>query len=409
MSCCRSTPTPSPSPPPSSRRPLRTPTTPYTKHDPYPSSATTSISRPPRLHINTTAPHSQIHRPSPTYPQGAMPPHSHSLSQTTSNISPKYPSSSYREGSPYSTSASTSRRQQQPWPPEAADTFGGAGGKRWPSPFEGGSDRDSNGRRRREAKRLDANTNSSVERAKERMRERERDEGKLCVGIDFGPSWSRQVCPLLSLSPPLSPPLFAPKSHPTNNPQSTTRCEWFKLFLSPSSLASGQPDPRLPPLPYGKDAVDVIADFLSCIWKYAKGQITEQIGTVADLDSADVLLTVPAAWDAAGCALMREAAIRANLVQSSRGGDKNWRDRLRIITEPEAAAIHASTLSTLHNLSPSQTFIICDAGGGTVDTAVYQLIGQLSQLEIAEMCVRSGSNSGSLFVDLKFEELIRDM
>lgn len=45
-----------------------------------------------------------------------------------------------------------------------------------------------------------------------------------------------------------------------------------------------------------------------------------------------MLLTVPAAWDAAGCAIMREAAIKAGLVQSSRGGDKNWRDRLRIIT-----------------------------------------------------------------------------
>lgn len=187
------------------------------------------------------------------------------------------------------------------------------------------------------------------------------------------------------------------------------RCEWFKLFLSPESLRSGQPDPRLPPLPAGKNVVDVISDFLRCIWRYAKRQITDEIGSVVDLDAADVLLTVPAAWDAAGCSLMREAAIRAGLVQSSRGGDKNWRDRLQIITEPEAGAIHASTLSTLHHLRPSQTFLICDAGGGTVDTAVYKLMGQLSQLEIAEMCVRSGANAGSLFIDLKFEELVRRM
>lgn len=80
-----------------------------------------------------------------------------------------------------------------------------------------------------------------------------------------------------------------------------------------------------------------------------------------------------------------------------------------LTSEPEAAAIHASTLSTLHNLRPSQSFIICDAGGGTVDTAVYRLIGQLSELEIAELCVRSGSNSGSLFVDLRFEELLRNL
>lgn len=63
----------------------------------------------------------------------------------------------------------------------------------------------------------------------------------------------------------------------------------------------------------------------------------------------------------------------------------------------------------MHHLRPSQSFLLCDAGGGTVDTAVYKLMGQLSELEIAEMCVRSGANTGSLFVDLKFEELLRRM
>jgi hypothetical protein len=50
------------------------------------------------------------------------------------------------------------------------------------------------------------------------------------------------------------------------------------------------------------------------------------------IEAADVILTVPAAWDAAGCALMREAALKAGMVQASRGGDRSWRDRLRIIT-----------------------------------------------------------------------------
>ena len=49
-------------------------------------------------------------------------------------------------------------------------------------------------------------------------------------------------------------------------------------------------------------------------------------------DSADVLVTCPAAWDAKGCDMMREAAIAAGLVQSARAGDVNWRNRLRIIT-----------------------------------------------------------------------------
>ena len=49
---------------------------------------------------------------------------------------------------------------------------------------------------------------------------------------------------------------------------------------------------------------------------------------------------------------------------SARAGDKDWRDRLHIITEPEAAAVHCAQLTDVHKLKPSQTFIVCDAGGG---------------------------------------------
>ncbi|KAG5638936.1 hypothetical protein H0H81_008436 [Sphagnurus paluster] len=188
----------------------------------------------------------------------------------------------------------------------------------------------------------------------------------------------------------------------------TIRCEWFKLFLEPHALRDESAiDPRLPVLPPGKRAIDLIIDFLSCLWEYAKEQITRDIGAVADLNSADVWLTVPAAWDAKGCDIMREAAIAAGLVQSSRAGDYNWRDRLRIITEPEAAAVHCAELSSLHRLKPSQNFVVVDAGGGTVDLAVYKIIGQLANLEIAEMCTRSGANCGSLFLDLRFRELVK--
>lgn len=64
------------------------------------------------------------------------------------------------------------------------------------------------------------------------------------------------------------------------------KCEWFKLLLSPESLRSGVPDPWLPPLPAGKNVVDVIADFLRCIWRYARRVITEEIGSVVDLSES---------------------------------------------------------------------------------------------------------------------------
>ncbi|KAM6493252.1 actin-like ATPase domain containing protein [Amanita muscaria] len=186
----------------------------------------------------------------------------------------------------------------------------------------------------------------------------------------------------------------------------TIKCEWFKLFLEPHALRDESTiDPRLPRLPPGKRAIDLIIDFLSCLWEYAKDQITREIGAVADLNSAEVWLTVPAAWDAKGCDIMREAAITAGLVQSAKAGD-NWKDRLHIITEPEAAAVHCAFLTEVHRLRGSQNFMIVDAGGGTCDLAVYKIIGQMANLEIAEMCARSGANCGSLFLDLRFRELV---
>jgi hypothetical protein len=189
----------------------------------------------------------------------------------------------------------------------------------------------------------------------------------------------------------------------------TIKCEWFKLFLEPNALRDETAiDPRLPRLPPGKRAIDLIIDFLGCLWEYAKDQITREIGAVSDLNSAEVWLTVPAAWDAKGCDIMRDAAIAANLVQSAKAGD-NWRDRLHIITEPEAAAVHCAFLTEVHRLRPSQNFMIVDAGGGTCDLAVYKIIGQMANLEIAEMCARSGANCGSLFLDLRFRELVKTL
>ena len=47
-------------------------------------------------------------------------------------------------------------------------------------------------------------------------------------------------------------------------------------------------------------------------------------------------------------------------------------------------------------------------GASLQDLALYQILGQLPNLEIAE-CVRSGANCGSMFLDLRFRELVRTL
>ncbi|KAJ7468633.1 hypothetical protein FB451DRAFT_1560344 [Mycena latifolia] len=188
----------------------------------------------------------------------------------------------------------------------------------------------------------------------------------------------------------------------------TSRYEWFKLFLDPRALRDESSlDPRLPSLPPGKTPADLITEFLSCLWEYAREQITRDIGAIADLNSADVWVTVPAAWDARATALMRDAGLAAGLVQSAHAGDSAWRERLKIITEPEAAAVHCAHLTDLYKLRPEQNFVVCDAGGGTVDLAVYKIIGDPAHLEIAEIAARSGASCGSLFLDLRFRALVQ--
>ncbi|KAM0753426.1 actin-like ATPase domain-containing protein [Meredithblackwellia eburnea MCA 4105] len=183
------------------------------------------------------------------------------------------------------------------------------------------------------------------------------------------------------------------------------KCEWFKLYLTPDGQAANNPDIVLPPL---KTPQEVIVDFLTELWQHASKVITEATGSVQELRKATVVMTVPSAWSAAGCQVMREAALDANIVVSSKADDLRYKERLHIITEPEAAAVHAAATITHPALQAPNSFILCDAGGGTIDTAAYRIVGNQRPVELAELTVRSGGNCGSLFLDVAFEKFIRN-
>jgi actin-like ATPase involved in cell morphogenesis len=72
---------------------------------------------------------------------------------------------------------------------------------------------------------------------------------------------------------------------------------------------------------------------------------------------------------------MREAAIKAGLVQHVKAGDTM--DRLHIITEPEAAA-HCALATDINHPRPAQNFMIIDAGGGTCDLTVRKPTSAIS-------------------------------
>ena len=81
---------------------------------------------------------------------------------------------------------------------------------------------------------------------------------------------------------------------------------------------------------------------------------------------------------------------------------------LHIISEPEAAAVYALDVLDPHIIKVGDTFVLCDAGGGTVDLISYKVTALKPNLEIYEVTPGTGSLCGSTFLNRRFEKFLED-
>ncbi|KAF9510362.1 hypothetical protein BS47DRAFT_1409176 [Hydnum rufescens UP504] len=177
------------------------------------------------------------------------------------------------------------------------------------------------------------------------------------------------------------------------------RCEWFKLWLDPRSAPRTVITSEFLQPP--KNVVALVADYLACIWTHTKNQIHRENGPC----SLGTLSSIPSSWDFHASSLLQEAAIKAGLVvQDSESEDIYWEERLHIIPETEASVIRSFYSPAFK--SQWEGLTICDAGGATIDLANVQRA--LGSPKIAEAAARTGSYSGSLFLDLRFRELVQE-
>ena len=79
-----------------------------------------------------------------------------------------------------------------------------------------------------------------------------------------------------------------------------------------------------------------------------------------------------------------------------------------MISEPEAAALYALNALDPHGLKIGDTFMICDAGGGTVDLITYKVSSLKPILKLAEASPGSGSLCGSSFLNRGFQEFLEN-
>ncbi|KAI1423137.1 hypothetical protein F5Y12DRAFT_759014 [Xylaria sp. FL1777] len=194
-------------------------------------------------------------------------------------------------------------------------------------------------------------------------------------------------------------------------PAGVEAIEWFKLLLlndedlqSHLRGSSHLDDAKKSLSRLRKNAVQLVGDYLKALWDHALEQICNAKGQIViDGMPIEVVLTVPAIWSDYARGRMREAVELAGILKHRIAG----KTTLSFISEPEAAAI--ATLPELENrgdLQSGDSFVVLDAGGGTVDIISYKM-NKLEPLSVSECVEGEGALCGGTFLDKEFELLLK--
>ncbi|KAL9020036.1 MAG: hypothetical protein Q9185_002725 [Variospora sp. 1 TL-2023] len=188
-------------------------------------------------------------------------------------------------------------------------------------------------------------------------------------------------------------------------PHDMLRHQWFKLGLDPkrpkpmSGLASALPDEKAAPPEHNQSPETLVKDYLSALRQHLESVLAKTLpGSVFMTTPREYIITVPAIWSDAAVSKTRKCAERAGM---GRG------EELRLVSEPEAAAIWALPRIVPFKPRIGDTFVLCDAGGGTVDLISYQIQALNPILRVIEVARGDGGLCGSTFLNRSFRAFLR--
>ncbi|KAF9579466.1 hypothetical protein BGW38_004259 [Lunasporangiospora selenospora] len=157
------------------------------------------------------------------------------------------------------------------------------------------------------------------------------------------------------------------------------------------------------PLAVEIHVLDAIAQYLEVFHDYVVSEIMRGFGKSFQQDHFRYCLTVPAMWSDRAKSVMRQAAIRANLIKET-----DHPERLMLVSEPEAAALYCERKCDQFELGHGDRFMICDAGGGTVDLIVFEIEKTSVGRRLSEVTKGHGASCGSVFVDRNMKVLLEE-
>ncbi|KAF8249042.1 actin-like ATPase domain-containing protein [Wilcoxina mikolae CBS 423.85] len=159
-----------------------------------------------------------------------------------------------------------------------------------------------------------------------------------------------------------------------------------------------------PPAPPGKRPVDMITDYLRGVNNHAIKCLEKQFGTpLLKTMAFEVVVTVPAVWSDRAKDLTYKAVGQA--------GFGSYKFQMSMVTEPEAAAVY--TLKALKaetggsSIQVGDQFVLCDAGGGTVDIISYKVCSVSPHFQVEEAAIGTGDKCGSTFIDRSFKKWLK--
>ncbi|KAL2201124.1 hypothetical protein P885DRAFT_25997 [Corynascus similis CBS 632.67] len=193
-----------------------------------------------------------------------------------------------------------------------------------------------------------------------------------------------------------------------------TSCSWTKLLLDSSAETAEFDDPSLRNaagsalfhIPHGKNAQMVCQDFLTEVYRFVVNNLKMRITPeVFEMTPMECYLTVPAIWTDKARTATFDAAKAA-------GFGSRPIDTIRIIPEPEAAAVAALRkdlrAGSVNAVKTGDNVLILDCGGGTVDIMTYTIRRIFPSIEFDEICIGIGGKCGSTYIDRNFIKLMTE-
>ncbi|KAL9027294.1 MAG: hypothetical protein Q9196_004161 [Gyalolechia fulgens] len=179
------------------------------------------------------------------------------------------------------------------------------------------------------------------------------------------------------------------------------KIEGIKLLLDP-----GQETPLYIPetntaaelKKLGKPATKVAADYIASIYHHALSKIETKVpAEYLKICQRKYVVTVPAVWSS--------KAMNATLAAAKQAGIHP----VTLIKEPEAAALYTLHMLQDKALAVGDAFVLCDAGGGTVDLISYEITALAPRPELKELVTGKGGMAGSLGLNRRFAQAVKNV